>query len=228
MSIWNSPTLEDAQEKFEEMVEASKVNVFASEHVMAIGGPDNFRNDLYWNYKGSRKTKKSTKPDYFEELKYWSVESDDCCIRTDNYEADDQVRIWALEAKAAGISSCVVTVDKDLDCIPGPHYNPRTKKIYQVTEEWAEYFYHLQLLMGDPVDSIPGVEGIGPKKAEGMLKGLDNRKDYLDKVCQVYYKKYGEDGFNNMLMNGKLLHIWRTFEDHYTLDREAYDAAIKG
>jgi len=225
MSMWKSFTLEAAQKKFEGLVDEMKGSIFASDYVMAIGGDDNFRKDLYFDYKGKR-TKE--RPFYYKDLKHWAVESDDSCIMTDNYEADDQVRIWSLEAKAAGINSCVVTVDKDLDCITGTHYNPRTKEIYQVTQEWADYFYHLQLLMGDSVDNIPGIRGIGVEKAKVILEGLSDNEQYFEAVCKAYDKKYGKEGFGYLLLNAKLLHIWRTFEDHYTLDREVYDAAIKG
>jgi DNA polymerase-1 len=185
---------------------------------------------LYVDYKrsASRVKSKSTKPDWFDDLKSWTVEAYDGCIITDNCEADDMVRIWAVEAKAADIQHCVVTIDKDLDCIPGSHYNPRTKVIYQIEEEWANYFYWKQLLMGDSVDNIPGIMGIGPKKAEKILEGSKNKDEHVDRICREYHNAYGDNGFDHMLLNGKLLHIWRHINDHFVIKKEVYEAAIKG
>lgn len=138
------------------------------------------------------------------------------------------VRIWALEASKADMQHCVVTIDKDLDCIPGTHYNPRTKQIYQVEQEWSDYFYWKQLLMGDSVDNIPGIQGIGPKKAEKILEGTTSKDERIAIICREYNKVYGCEGLDFMLLNGKLLHIWRHINDHFVIKREVYEAAIKG
>jgi 5'-3' exonuclease len=229
MSVWGSDTLEEGKSKFNTTFTDITNSLFTKDYVMAMGGPDNYRIDLYSEYKrsASRVKSKSNKPDWFDDLKSWTVEFYDGCIITDNCEADDMVRIWAVEAKKANIQHCVVTIDKDLDCIPGTHYNPRTKQIYQIDKEWADYFYWKQLLMGDSVDNIPGIYGIGPKKAEGILKGAKNKKERIKRICREYHDAYGEEGFNSMLLNGKLLHIWRHINDHFTIDKEVYEDAIK-
>ena len=228
MSIWGQETLEDGKKKFKSIFEDITNSLFTEDYVMAMGGPDNFRLDLYVDYKASkgRVKSKSTKPDWFDDLKSWTVEAYDGCILSDNCEADDMIRVWALELDNAGIQRCVVTVDKDLDCIPGNHYNPRTKAIYQITKEWADYFYWKQLLMGDSVDNIPGIKGIGPKKAEKILEGLTGHAEWKVAVFNAYHEAYAEEGFSHMLLNGKLLHIWRKVDDHFTIAKEVYEAAI--
>jgi hypothetical protein len=228
MSIWGQDTLAQGKKKFQSIFEDITNSLFTEDYVMAMGGPDNFRLDLYVDYKASkgRVKSKSTKPDWFDDLKSWTVSHYDGCILTDNFEADDIVRVWALELDKAGINRCVVTVDKDLDCIPGNHYNPRTKAIYQVSEEWADYFYWKQLLMGDSVDNIPGIKGIGPKKAEKILEGSTCHNEHKRRICLAYDEAFGEDGFAHMLLNGKLLHIWRKIDDHFKLSKEVYEAAI--
>jgi len=230
MSIWGKENIEEAQERFEEIFLEVQSATFSVDYVMALGGPDNFRNDLYSEYKASksRVKSKSTKPVWFNDLKSWIVETYEGAILSENCEADDMVRIWHLELDACSIPYCVVTVDKDLDCCYGTHYNPRTKLIYQVTKEYAMRFYYKQLLMGDSVDNIPGIKGIGPKKAEKILEGIQGKLQLKQAVCCAYEEAYGDDGFDHMLLNGKLLHIWRTIDDHFTLSKEVYQTALEG
>lgn len=229
MCMWGKDTLEEAKGSFKEKFNSILEQLFTKDYVMAMGGPYNFRDDLYSEYKqsSSRVKSKSNKPEWFDDLKSWTVDHYEGCILTDNCEADDMVRIWAIELDKANLSRCVVSVDKDLDCISGLHLNPRKDLIYTVSEEWADYFYWKQLLMGDSVDNIPGLPGIGPKKAEAMLETAKSYTERKAIICRAYYKQFGEEGFNHMLLNGKLLHIWRYVNDHFSIDKEVYNNAIR-
>jgi len=230
MSIWGNDTLEEAQDTFKEIFVDIQTATFSSDYVMALGGPDNFRNDLYSEYKASKSRikSKSNRPEWFIDLKSWVVETMEGAVLSENCEADDMVRIWHLELDAVGKPYCVVTVDKDLDCCYGSHYNPRTKQIYHITKEYAMRFYYKQLLMGDSVDNIPGIRGIGPKKADKILEGIQGKLQLKQAVCCAYQEAYGDSGFDHMLLNGKLLHIWRKINDHFTLGKEVYQTAIEG
>jgi len=229
MSMWGNDTLKETQATFKEKFNSVLEQLFAKDYVMAMGGPYNFRDDLFSEYKKSpsRMKSKSKKPEWFDDLKSWTVNYYDGCILTDNCEADDMVRVWSLELDRAEINRCVVTIDKDLDCIPGLHLNPRKGEVYEVSKDWAEYFYWKQLLMGDSVDNIPGLPGVGPKTAEAMLKPASNHVERKKIICCAYHNKFKEEGFNHMLLNGKLLHIWRYIGDHFSIDRGFYDDAIK-
>ena len=230
MSIWNSPDLEDALESLEVHFEAVMEGSWSEDYVMAFGGPNNFRDVLFSEYKksASRAKSKSTRPEWFGDLKSEVTSLYENSVICDGYEADDMVRIWATELAEWNKDFIVCTVDKDLDCIPGNHYNPRKSEIYWVSPEYSEMFYWKQLLMGDTVDNIPGVEGIGPKKAEKIIEDCKTREDYEHAVFKVYYDKYPEDGFDRMLLNGKLLHMWRSMDDHFSVERSKYDSIVKG
>ena len=223
MSIWGMDTKQEANDKFDGLFNSSLESVFATDYVMALGGPDNFRVDLFPNYKGNRTKSKSTRPEWFLDLKSDIVERYEGCIFTDNCEADDMIRVWANELTEACIENIVISVDKDLDCIPGLHYNPRKEFIYEVKEAYAEYFYWKQVIMGDPTDNIPGIPRIGPKTAEAILEGST---DYRASVCRAYEKFYKEEGYEYMIANGRLIHIWRHMNDHFKVKREVYDKAI--
>ena len=223
MSIWGAETKEEARENFDSLFTAILEDLFTTDYVMALGGPDNFRVDVYPEYKANRSKSKSTRPDWFLDLKSDVVNEYEGCILTDNCEADDMVRIWANECKQP---YAIVTVDKDLDCIQGLHYNPRKKETYTIDKDYADYFYWKQLLMGDSVDNIPGIPKIGLKKAEKMLEGIIFPYERKEVVCKAYADFYGEEGHSYMLANGKLLHIWRKENDHFSLSKEKYNAYV--
>ena len=225
MAIWKSETLEEGKKKFQELVDDVLNSLFTTDYVMAIGGLDNFRLDLFSDYKGNRKKAKDNRPEWFNDLKSWASKLEGS-VESDNCEADDLVRVWALECDAAGINRAVVSVDKDLHCIPGTHYNPRTKKIYQICEEYGERFYWQQVLQGDSVDAIPGLPKVGPVKAKKLLEGAYTHKEMRDAVCRAYHDVYGDEGYSYMIANGRLIHIWRHINDHFKIRREDYESAI--
>jgi 5'-3' exonuclease len=225
MAIWKSETLEEGKKKFQELVDDVLNSLFTTDYVMAIGGPYNFRLDLYDGYKGNRKKAKDNRPEWFNDLKSWASKLEGS-VESDNCEADDLIRVWALECDAAGINRAVVSVDKDLHCIPGTHYNPRTKKIYQICEEYGERFYWQQVLQGDSVDAIPGLPKVGPVKAKKLLADAVTHNEMRDVVCRAYHNAYGDEGYSYMIANGRLVHIWRHIDDHFKIRKEDYESAI--
>jgi 5'-3' exonuclease len=225
MAIWKSETLEQGKKKFQELVDDVLNSLFTTDYVMAIGGPYNFRLDLYDGYKGNRKKAKDNRPEWFNDLKSWASKLEGS-VESDNCEADDLIRVWALECDAAGINRAVVSVDKDLHCIPGTHYNPRTKKIYQICEEYGERFYWQQVLQGDSVDAIPGLPKVGPVKAKKLLADAVTHNEMRDVVCRAYNDVYGDEGYSYMIANGRLVHIWRHIDDHFKIRKEDYESAI--
>jgi len=227
MSIWKSESLEESKEKFLEYFSEILNNLFTKDYVMAIGGPDNFRVDLFPDYKGNRKKAKDTRPEWFGDLKSWAI-SLDGSVESDNCEADDMVRTWAIECKESNIDYVVCSIDKDLHCIPGTHYNPRTKVIYQIEEEYADRFYWQQVLTGDSVDNIPGLWKVGPVKAKKILANAKTHSEMRSEVCRAYYDAYEEKGYEYLIANGRLIHIWRFINDHFRVKKEVYEAAIQG
>lgn len=223
LSAWGNDNLKDAKTKFRSILEDNLESIFATDYCMAFGGPNNFRVTLHPGYKGHRK---SNKPEWFDDLKLWASKLPGSVL-CNGYEADDQLRIWALEADSAGVDRVIVTEDKDLDCIPGIHWKPRAKLLYTVEEDYSDYFYWKQILMGDPTDAIPGLPKCGPVKADKILLGKADHKSRKLAVCRAYHDHYGEDGYEALIWNGRLIHIWRSYGDHFKISRASYDSAIK-
>jgi len=228
-AMWGSDTLKQACKKFDKILEEVMESTFSEDYAIAVGGPSNFRDVLYCDYKRSagRVKSKSIRADWFEDLKSYVI-TNEGTYQVEGCEADDVVRIWAEECRAVNKPFVVVTVDKDLNCIPGWHYNPIKRVLFNMETDEADLFYWTQVLTGDVVDNIPGITGIGPKKAEKILFGASTRALRIEAVCRAYNEHCGEEGFDRMLLNGKLLHMWRTYGDHFVIKRSVYDDAIKG
>ena len=161
-----------------------------------LTGTGNYREQLAVTkpYKGNRDTKH--KPKYFKELKeylldVWQAEM------IHGREADDAMGCaqWA-RWKDGHEDTVIATIDKDLDNIPGYHYNWRRDEVYYVDQDKADRLFWLQALTGDTVDNIQGIPGCGPKTAEKILAGKDSWEDMYAAVRNEYIAKgLGEDSF---------------------------------
>lgn len=146
-------------------------NCGSDKFLVAIKGRGNFRKEIYSDYKSTRK---ELDEDVKEALNYghqYMVDKHNA-VEADDMEADDLVSIWAAECRDVDQEYTVVGIDKDLLQIPGTHYNFVKKELTEVSEDTADLNLMLQCLTGDRSDNIPGIKGIGPKKAEKLLKGV--------------------------------------------------------
>ena len=109
-------------------------------------------------------------------------------VSFDGLEGDDVIATYARHAEAAGHSVVIASVDKDLaQCVRENVYmwtigNSKLVDLEEMKSMWgvnspADVPF-VQALMGDRVDNIKGVPGVGPKTAErlvrqfGSLEGL--------------------------------------------------------
>ena len=132
--------------------------------VILLTGPDNFRERLATirPYKGNRDP--SHKPVHYQALRDYLTGRLGARV-IHGREADDEVSILARQARREGAVYCVATIDKDLDQIPGLHYDYRQHVFYTVSEEDAERALWIQALAGDSGDNVPGCYGVGLGRA---------------------------------------------------------------
>lgn len=104
-------------------------------------------------------------------------------VELDGYEADDIIGTLSLQAAAAGYEVYMVTPDKDYGQlvtekirIYKPGYQGGVAEILgpqQVCEKWnikdVAQVVDILGLMGDAVDNIPGIKGVGEKTAAKLL-----------------------------------------------------------
>jgi DNA polymerase-1 len=97
----------------------------------------------------------------------------------ERYEADDVIGTLAMQARAKGLEVAIVTGDKDFFQLVGDGirvYNPKDEGTWYdadgVRARWGvapEQVVDVLALMGDSIDNIKGVPGIGEKGARQMI-----------------------------------------------------------
>ena len=115
-------------------------------------------------------------------------------VYVDGYEADDVIGTLAWQAVDAGYSVYMVTPDKDYGqllihpqvFIYKPPYMGSPMEILdakKICERWdiqrVEQVIDILGLMGDAVDNIPGIAGIGEKTAAKLLKEFDTLENVV-------------------------------------------------
>src|SRR5438128_9968023 len=103
------------------------------------------------------------------------------CLEQLGYEADDLIATYVREACELGATATIVGSDKDLmqlvnDCvIMYDTMKDRRIGIPEVIEKFGvppEKVIEVQALIGDSVDNVPGVPGVGPKAAASLITEL--------------------------------------------------------
>lgn len=153
-------------------------------------------------YKGNRDGQ--ARPKHFKAIRQHLIDRHQA-IETIGQEADD---ILGIEMSSFPDSVCV-SFDKDLLQIPGLHYDWVKKEEVRITPKQGALNFWSQVLTGDPVDNVPGIEGIGPKKAAKLLEGVKNSKEAQLVVQQAYANAYGDLGFEYFQETAGLVWIRR-------------------
>lgn len=165
---------------------------------IAVKGKGNFRYNVFEDYKSNRPL---LDEDLKKRLTYaheWVLDNYPATT-ADGMEADDLVSIWAWEALNSEMPYIVAHIDKDLDQIPGEHFNFNKKLKYHVSAVDGYNKLIEQWITGDSADGIPGLKGYGPAKAKKAINGvlLENLEDcvrrlykslgYSEEYCQQMY-----------------------------------------
>lgn len=165
-----------------------------------LTGKGNFRNEIAITapYKGTRI---AAKPYHFQLLREymeraWGFEV------VDGIEADDALGIESYRNEPD--ETIIVSIDKDLNMIRGHHYNFVKEEKYYVTEEDAIRNFYLQILTGDKVDNIIGLQGIGPVKSKKLLQDCTSELEMYETVLKAY-----NGNEVRVLENARLLWILR-------------------
>lgn len=142
-----------------------------------LSGPDNFRERIATirPYKGNRDP--DAKPVHYQALRDYLTGQFGAVV-VHGREADDEASILAWRRAKSSMSYVVASNDKDLDQIPGTHYDIRVHAFYEVKAQDADDFFWQQVLSGDMTDNVPGAKGIGAAKARRIVEQA--REDGLD------------------------------------------------
>jgi 5'-3' exonuclease len=198
--------------------------VSASSGAVFIKGKDNFRYRAAFDYKGNRKD--TLEPEVKDRLEMLYAYAADFCIESEGAEADDYCGIAFRLAQEEGKTAIVCHIDKDLDTLPGWHYNFRKKEFYEVTPEQGYTFLMKQILMGDATDNIQGIKGLGPKTAEKILadKPVAN---LLNVVLDTYRIKCGNTWQQDFVKSANLIWIRDNADNFKPLTLEELKEKLK-
>lgn len=149
-------------------------------------------------YKGNRKDKE--KPKHYPMLRQYMIDKWDGKL-TKDMEADDGMGLAQTK------TTIICTIDKDLDMIPGWHYNWNHYSIYHVSKDQAVKHFWTQMLTGDNTDNIKGIYRLGPKKAYKLFEGSTEELSLYSVVIGQYVEHFKEDARSRFEENYDLLKI---------------------
>ena len=138
-----------------------------------------FRNDLYPLYKAQRPEPPEDLTPQFALVRDAVVAFGVPSIELVNWEADDLIASYATAASREGWRTTIVSSDKDLmQLVDGlvTMQDPIKQRAIgpgEVMEKFGvppNQVVEVQALMGDSVDNVPGVPGIGPKGAALLIQ----------------------------------------------------------
>lgn len=165
---------------------------------IVVKGRGNFRNEIYKEYKAKRKPSLPI----INHLANYLVENFDA-VRVDGYESDD---VCYSMQRDSGYQGVILTVDKDFNQIPDTIIYNYQKNIWiKTTEQSAKYSLAIQMLMGDATDNIPGIPGIGIKKAQRIVNEDMTTYQYIKEIYNAYIRYYGDEAKEKMKLMYKLL-----------------------
>jgi 5'-3' exonuclease len=152
---------------------------------LCVKGRNNFRKQIYSDYKKSRKER----DEITETLHTYLVEKHNA-IEASYGEADDLVFTMSETIEHNGI---VVSPDKDLLQIPSVIYNPTKNIWFKIDNETAMYNIALQVLIGDSADNIRVNYGLGPKKASKIIQKGMSKYQYIKTIYNTYIQYNGKE-----------------------------------
>ena len=161
-----------------------------------------FRDELVADYKANR----TPMPDELAEqipMVHAACEALGVPILTsERYEADDVIGTLAEQAAGSGLDIVIVTMDKDFFQLVRPGirvFNPRDEGSWYDSDGVKEKFgvapeqvVDVLALMGDTIDNIKGVPGIGDKGARELIVQYGSVENLLAHAAEVKNKRYRE------------------------------------
>jgi DNA polymerase-1 len=181
-------------------------------------GPS-FRSEEFTDYKANRT---ETPPELLEQIPLVKrlLEAQRVpVLEYERFEADDVIGTLAVQARKAGMEVVIVSSDKDMLQLVGggvTMLNPAKDDVVYDREGvkefmgvWPEQVADYLALVGDSVDNIPGVPGIGKKGAAELLEKYGSVAGLLANLDDLKPKQRGgiEEGREILAMSQRLATI---------------------
>jgi DNA polymerase-1 len=176
-----------------------------------------FRNRIYDQYKAHRPDPPEDLIPQFKLVRDATDAFNVCRIEREDFEADDLIATYARQAAAEGATVTIVSSDKDLMQLISDRismWDPIKQKPIgeaEVREKFGvgpEKVVEVQALIGDSVDNVPGVPGIGPKTAAELITTYGDLESVLQHAPEIKQPKRRQaliDHAENARMSKKLV-----------------------
>jgi DNA polymerase I len=165
------------------------------------GGGENVRTERFGEYKANR----SAMPEDLASQIPWIRKVLEAygipMLEIARYEADDVLGSLSCKAADAGYDVVLVSADKDLMQLVEPRvslFHTGRNKLYGPAEVEEDFGVppakvpDVLALMGDSIDNIPGVPGIGEKGAKALIREHGSLEELLARAGEVSRKAYRE------------------------------------
>lgn len=202
-------------------------------------GSSSYRKNLYPEYKANRKEKQLTQTVeekekfeiFFKEMQriyeFYEEEGNYPVIGFQGVEADDIAAYITLKKKKYNIGKIkLISTDRDWCLLLAEgieRFSYVTKKEYSL-DNWLEHYDHshedyisIKCLMGDSGDNVPGIPGVGPKKAAALVQTYGSAYDVASAIPIATKYKYISNvnafGAEAILLNYQLMDLVSYCED---------------
>ncbi|MBI4383288.1 MAG: DNA polymerase I [Nitrospinae bacterium] len=178
-----------------------------------------FRHEMYPEYKANREVPPEDLQQQFPYFRPIVEAFNIACLQKDGYEADDIIGALAKRAEREGMNIVIVSGDKDMMQLIGPHVHMldtmKEKRFEEkdVVEKFGvapKQVIEALGLMGDSSDNIPGVSGVGPKTAAELIQkfgSIENLYKEIDKIDKIKLREKLERDKDNAFLSRKLATI---------------------
>lgn len=164
------------------------------------GGLDEDRTEALEEYKAARDPMPDDMEVQLDAMDEWLEAAGLFTFCEDGVEADDVIGTLAWQAEAAGLQVVVASADKDFFQLVNANIrqlNPNDKsetlweapQVFDKTGVQPEQIVDWLSLVGDAVDGIPGVPGVGPKTASKLLVEFGTVENLYSQLDQAGSEK---------------------------------------
>ena len=227
---WKHQGVLDFKYDYVRTVESLAKSYNAGNIVITADGGSSYRKEIFPEYKANRKEKYAEQtPQEEKEFAMFMAEfSNTLTLLKEKYpvfqfkgvEADDIAAYISMNLDEYGLDECwMVSSDKDWDLL----INDRVSRFSTVTRKettihnWDEHYdfeipdyITFKCLTGDKGDNVPGIPGIGPKRAVQLMEQYGDVFDIYD-ACPIdgkykYIQSLNENA-EQLLMNVELMDL---------------------
>ena len=170
-------------------------------HIAAIfdASGKSFRNEIYKEYKAHRPPAPEDLVPQFPLVRQAAKAFGLPVIEMDGLEADDIIASYATQAEKAGAKTTIISSDKDLMQLISKNtlmldtMKDKIIDIAGVKEKFGvapDRVTHIQALIGDSSDNVPGAPGIGIKSALKLLEAHGDLETLLKESDKIENKRW--------------------------------------